>query len=306
MILRLFRSLIFIWFLVPYSRLLCAQPPGELSIAQHMDAKLVERQASYFRGWNHLVEKLRAHGVSEQQIKEIYQSKNMPEFGFIGFSMQAKESPRIYKEFYNPSKLKTARNFLKKYSAIFDLAEKEFNVSRNVVTAILLVETHFGSYTGNSLVINRLSRLAAIADPKNLEQNFKRHKSEIPDLTIEEVEKRGRYIEDLFFPEIPALMQIARDNKLNAFQIKGSPAGAFGIPQFLPTTYLKFAVDADGDGRISLFHEADAIWSTSNFLANSGWKDSGTRAEKEAVIWKYNRSQPYVDTILHISTQLGG
>ena len=71
-----------------------------------LSKKLLKKQASAFRGWDHLVDKLRAAGASEQQIKEVYQSPRMPKFSYISFNVNPRESTRMYKEFYTKSKLK--------------------------------------------------------------------------------------------------------------------------------------------------------------------------------------------------------
>ena len=65
-------------------------------------------------------------------------------------------------------------------------------------------------------------------------------------------------------------------------------------------------MDGNNDGRVSLFKYEDAVLSTAHYLSQSGWKDSATLQEKEEVIWKYNQSDAYVDTILAIADDLQG
>jgi membrane-bound lytic murein transglycosylase B len=70
---------------------------------------------------------------------------------------------------------------------------------------------------------------------------------------------------------------MARDKGTNIFALRGSWAGAIGIPQFMPGSYMKFAVDFDGDGQVDLSGTpADAIGSVANFLKQHGWKPGET------------------------------
>ena len=88
--------------------------------------------------------------------------------------------------------------------------------------------------------------------------------------------------------------------------MRGSGAGAFGFPQFLPTSYLRYGVDGDGDGRVSLYDMADAAASCARFLAQNGWRPGLSLAEQRRVLWQYNRSEPYIDTILALHRQIDG
>jgi membrane-bound lytic murein transglycosylase B len=75
-----------------------------------------------------------------------------------------------------------------------------------------------------------------------------------------------------FRGEFEQFLLMARDNGLDPANIKGSFAGAMGMPQFIPTSYRKFAVDFDGDGKVNLWEgTADTIGSVANYLKQFGW-----------------------------------
>lgn len=261
---------------------------------------------SKYRGWDHLVKKLVAQGVDEKELRSVFGSKRMPEFDRVTFKMVPGEPKDIYTHFRSAPKVAKARENLNKYRRVYNRAESEFGVDREVIAAILLVETQYGTYTGKSGIFNRLARLANIDDPENIRKNYKRlREEEKEDVTLEEVEKRARYVAEMFEKEIPALLSIAKKNGFNVFNMKGSSAGAFGLPQFLPSSYVNFAVDGNGDGRISLYQMEDAILSTANFLKQHGWKaDLKTEEERKEVIWHYNHSEPYVATVLAVANLL--
>ena len=92
--------------------------------------------------------------------------------------------------------------------------------------------------------------------------------------------------------------------KQSPFYYKGSYAGAFGIPQFLPTSYLKWGIDSDNSGSVNLYWYPDAIYSVANYLREHGWKPGLSQEKQEKVIWEYNHSKTYVDTVLKAARKL--
>ena len=278
----------------------CEQPLIDLEQARPARKHKIEINESDFRGWGHLANKLHQQGVSLQELKSIYGGNKLPRFERVSFSLNPSESKNIYRGFATRQNINAANNFLNKYHNTFERAHRDSNVPKEVVAAILLVESHFGKNTGSKAIIYRLSRLANIASPKNLDYNYHRLKEDDPNVTFDQVASRGRYLEDTFLPEIVALVRIAEEQNINIFNVKGSKAGAFGWPQFLPSSYLNHAVDFNMDGRVSLFQPQDAIGSVSNYLRNHGWGQKSP----EDVIWKYNKSQAYIDTVLLIAKKL--
>src|SRR5439155_20900390 len=82
---------------------------------------------------------------------------------------------------------------------------------------------------------------------------------------------------------------------------EGSPLGAFGLPQFLPTSYLRYGTDADGDGRVDLFDVPDAATSCARYLAAAGWRPGCSATVQRTALRTYNHSEAYVATVLAIS-----
>lgn len=257
-----------------------------------------------FRGWDYLVAKLRKDGISELELRAVYLNRQMPPFSTAYFKLVPKESHAMYSSYKKESLVKRARDFIENHKSIFDEAEKKYKVNRHVIASIMLIESRYGSNTGDHLIINRLSRVGSIAKPDNILANYKKLKKENPRVTLKQVEERAHYLESRFYPEVLALFEMSRKQNINLLTLKGSSAGAFGIPQFLPSTYLKHGVDANNDGHISLFDIEDAVHSTSKYLASEGWQDNAPKKQKEAVIWEYNHSGPYIDTVLSIADRL--
>jgi membrane-bound lytic murein transglycosylase B len=175
------------------------------------------------------------------------------------------------------------------------------------VTAILHVETGCGRNTGSSPLAYRLARLAMANEPANLERNMERLAGydASPDL-IRQVKERARYLEDTFYPEVRAVFELSDRLAVDPLELRGSGSGAFGYPQFLPTSYLRFGRDGSGDGRVDLFDIDDASASCANYLAAQGWRKGLTEKERRSVIWRYNRSDAYVSTVLALARSLDG
>jgi membrane-bound lytic murein transglycosylase B len=283
----------------PKSKHKAARPKS--SQASH---PLLGNPNSKYHGWDYLAGQLRKAGVAQQDIDSIYQDPRMPRFTFIPFKVKPKEASTMYTSFNKDFFAQLGASFIDEYDYEFDSMERAYGVPREVVTAILVIETQIGRYTGKDIIVYRLSRLASVLDPNNLQENYRRLKASDPNVTLEEVKARGRYLEDTFLPEIPALLEISKRNHVNIFHVLGSSAGAFGIPQFLPTAFHKYGIDGDGDGFVSLFNKTDALWSAGNYLAAFGYRRDLPYAEKRKVIWEYNRSDAYIDTVLRLAARI--
>ena len=123
-------------------------------------------------------------------------------------------------------------------------AEEKYGVSRYMLAAIWGVESNFGQEMGKRSLVQSLTTLACMGD-------------------------RASY----FRSELMATLKIIDRGDVPAEKLSGSWAGAFGQTQFMPSTFLRLAVDSDGDGRRDIVDSApDALASTANYLAKSGWR----------------------------------
>lgn len=258
------------------------------------------------RGWGYLKAKLVSDGVARDRVDRVFGDPRMQPFDGLYFSPYSpRESHTMYRNFLSDEVTVQARQCRADNAAAFEKAERRFAVPASVCAAILTVETHCGRNTGRSMILYRLARLAMANDPDNLRRNLNRWSAGDPDVE-QRLRARARYLEDTFYPEVRATFEIARREGIDPLGLKGSGAGAFGFPQFLPTSYLQYAVDGNGDGRISLYDASDAAASCANYLARNGWHPGLSYQEQRAVIWRYNRSDAYIDTVLTLSRNIEG
>jgi membrane-bound lytic murein transglycosylase B len=147
--------------------------------------------------------------------------------------------------FVTETRVAEGAEFWRRNAAALERAARERGVPAEIVVAIIGVETVYGRQMGNWRVIDALSTLAFDYPPRA----------------------------DFFRGELEQFLLFARDQGLDVFSVKGSYAGAIGIPQFMPGSYRRYAVDFDGDGATNLrASEPDAIGSVANFLAQHGWR----------------------------------
>jgi membrane-bound lytic murein transglycosylase B len=269
---------------------------------------LVPRTGLAADGWDYLVDKLVADGIEVDAVRAAFDDPRMASFDGLEFSPERpRESRARYRQFQRGSTIAAARRCRARYADELTLAEKRTGVSANVIAAILFVETHCGQNTGSYRVFHRLARLAMANEPDNFANNrlrFADGDGWVDPEVDEGLRIRGRYLEDTFYPEVRASFAVAKRLGLTPLDLRGSPSGAFGHPQFLPTSYLLYAQDADGDGHASLHRPGDAALSAGNYLAAHGWRPGLDRVTRRRVIWFYNHSDAYVDTVLFLADQI--
>lgn len=263
------------------------------------------RELKRIKGWDYAFESLIKAGLDSDFIYKLLSDKRMPNAKPVFFSVKPKEPRNLYSRRNNWKERKNAIKFYAENIKFFKQATEKYKVPASVILSILQIETRCGSYTGNSRVLPRLLRLASAASPKNIQKNYKskvRHKR---NLKLDDVRNRAKWLEKTFLPHAIATILLAKEHNIHPLELKGSKAGAFGLPQFLPGTYLVYGTDGDLDGKVDLYQPADAVFSVANYLKQHGWHENiSSKEKKEKVIWKYNRSKPYIDTVLAMAEKL--
>ena len=152
-------------------------------------------------------------------------------------------------QFVNETRVANGLAFWKENRRSLKRAEEKYGVPAQIIVAIIGVETNYGRNMGRYRVIDALSTLAFDYPPRA----------------------------SFFRGELEQYLLLAREERLNVFATRGSYAGAIGIPQFMPGSLRRYAVDFNGDGRIDLTRSsADAVGSVANFLKQHGWQPGAT------------------------------
>jgi lytic murein transglycosylase len=178
-----------------------------------------------------------------------------------------------------PPRLARGSNLMKQYGSVLGRIEQSYGVPGEVLVAIWGLETDFGVNIGKFPTLRSLATLA-----------YDCRRSE---------EFRGQLMDAL---------RIIERGDLSPPEMRGAWAGEIGQTQFMPSSYLKFAVDFDGNGRRDLLHSApDVLASTANYLASYGWqrgKDWEPGSANFGVIQQWNKSEVYARTIAYFASQL--
>jgi membrane-bound lytic murein transglycosylase B len=146
--------------------------------------------------------------------------------------------------FLTPARISGGLEFWQQHADLLGRARDVYGVPEEIIVSIIGVETLYGRRLGSFRVIDALYTLGF------------------------EMTERATF----FRGEMEQFLLLARENALDPLGIKGSFAGAMGMPQFIPTSYRRFAVDFDGDGKINLWDSAaDVIGSVANYLRHFGW-----------------------------------
>jgi len=178
-----------------------------------------------------------------------------------------------------PPRLARGSNMLKQYGSVLSRIEQAYGVPGEVLVAIWGLETDFGVNTGKFPTLRSLATLAYDC-------------------------RRA----DTFRGELMDALRIVERGDLAPSEMRGAWAGEIGQTQFMPSSWIKYAVDFDGNGRRDLMRNVpDVLASTANYLAGYGWKrgkDWEPDGPNFAVLQQWNKSEVYAKTIAYFATQL--
>ena len=161
------------------------------------------------------------------------------------------------------------RRVLSDHYGYFKKLEGLYGVEKEAIVAIFRVETDLGEYTGAYSVFNSFFTMATLPN------------------------RRSEWAEE----ELVQFLVICRNEGKDPLSIKGSWAGAFGLCQFVPSSFLTYAVKGDGEGVVDLFNFFDAMASIANYLKQNGWQTDSVALKRRA-IFAYNHCDNYVKAVL--------
>jgi lytic murein transglycosylase len=181
----------------------------------------------------------------------------------------------------SPARLRGGATMLKRHAATLSRIEQRFGVPAPVLVAIWGLETDFGAVKGNHPVIRSVATLAYDC-------------------------RRS----DFFKAHLFDALRIVDSGDLTPAEMRGAWAGEMGQTQFMPSNYVRYAIDFDGDGRADLLHSpADVLASTANYLQGHGWVRGGDwepGSPNFEAIRAWNKSQVYSRTIAYYASKLAG
>jgi membrane-bound lytic murein transglycosylase B len=193
-------------------------------------------------------EMTRDYGFASEQLVGMFAEVERKQAILDAISRPA-EKVKQWKD-YRPIFITDARinkgvEFWKQHEATLARAEAEYGVSAQVIVAIIGVETSYGGNTGSYRVMDALSTLAFDYPPRA----------------------------PFFRKELREFLLLTREEQVEPLSLKGSYAGAMGLPQFMPSSFRAYAVDFDGDNYINIWtNPVDAIGSVASYFNRHGWQ----------------------------------
>ncbi len=163
------------------------------------------------------------------------------------------------------------KTFMQEHREILNRAEKEFGVPAEIIAAIIGVETYYGRLTGKHTVFDSLTTLGFDYPPRSA----------------------------FFKSELKQFLLLSKEEDISVDEMTGSYAGAMGMPQFISSSYRRYAVDFDGDGKRDLWNSVpDVIGSVANYFSEHGWQKGETvthsvTVNDTSIVKKKNTLKPY-------------
>jgi membrane-bound lytic murein transglycosylase B len=224
---------------------------GALLLGLSLTVGFGEAPARAQEGFGRFVQELwpaaKARGVSRATFEEALDGVE-PDPKIIALTRKQSEFVRPIWDYINGAvsaqRLERGRQMAAEWSKTLAAVERTYGVPRSVVLGVWGMETNFGSFTGSIYVVRALATLAYTG-----------------------------YRGDFFKEELLTALEILEQEHVDRTRMLGSWAGAMGQTQFMPSSFMKYAVDGDRDGRRDIWGSVpDALASTANYLRRQGWK----------------------------------
>ena len=213
---------------------------------EHDYIKISISEQGFLQWKDYLYNKALDKGYNRYFLQELFNNINFSKQTLIQDKKQFKKQSftQYYHNAVNNLRIKKARKKLKKYYQLLDKIESQYQVPKSYIIALWAVESNFGAGMGDFNIINSLANLAYEG-------------------------RRRKFFEREFFAALDILVQ----ENITIKKFKGSWAGAMGQCQFMPTTYLEYAVDYNNDGKKDIWHnKADIFASIANYLHKYKWQ----------------------------------
>ena len=218
-------------------------------------------------------------GISQDDIDNIFSDERVEIYYSIYTPPVLKEGEKKKKKLsyfdeefglFKPESIESGKRIIADNKKLFDQIEALYGVPANYIVAIIRIETDFKKYLGKYGVFNAL-------------------------YTMYLLDKRAKRVA-MAHRELVTWVRMCKRRDMDPFAMKGSWAGAFGIPQFMPSSYVIFAVDYNDDGKTDLYDYPDAFASIANYLHHAGWK-TGNEGKMRWAVYSYNHEKAYVNAV---------
>jgi len=223
---------------------LCVLPPSSFAAGKVQEGLNLDSK-KYQSLIKELVEK---HQFEVKYLEDLFNQVVIKKDIIEKFERPAEHLPfyKYRKIFIKEDMIQKGHAYIEKNRELLTIVEKKYGVPKEVIASILGVETRFGK------------------------PGIERYRAfDVYNTAFALYPRREKF----YRGELIAFLKLCRNEGFDPLSIKSSYAGAFGVPQFIPSSYLRYAVDFDGDGKKDLWHsKADIYGSVASYLKTFGWK----------------------------------
>ncbi len=273
--------------------------------------RTLENQDQKIEFFSPVIQKLVDKGIPYEFVLALIQDSSVnfnERYVQLDVSLRKSQQPsspaksNIYEKLVNDEAVSKIIKFIKNNRAILDSAQSKYSVHPEILASLLWVETRHGEYLGNHQVVSVYLSLALADQNDFIEFNLKRNKDKLKPTKKELVELKEKLLQrsktkaNWAVNELVSIYKNKDKFPMPITQIYGSWAGAFGISQFIPSSFARWAKDGNNDGYFNLFDLEDAIHSAAHYLNKHGFGPSEEQQRK--AIYSYNHSNTYVNTIM--------
>lgn len=251
-----------------------------------------------------LIQVLAREGWNDEDLKTLERFLSDPRAEFrpevLTVNATHQESAEQYQQHLTAEAVSRTYAYWEGRRGMMESAAGGAGVPLEVIVAILKVETNLGVYPGKESVFNVYWSLALGDREEVLSRAVTGEYPNQRELKAK-LAKRARWARG----QLRDLMYMAREGHgRDPVGMMGSWAGAFGLAQFIPSSYRAYGRDGNGDGVIDLDDVADAAASIANYLHRNGWPADGSEKRRRKAIRAYNHSEHYVDCVLALADSL--
>lgn len=260
---------------------------GSKIMYQSFSDRELEILSSAFKG--------RLPGADIKNILSHPSFKKIPDMISMNVTKPIRLKTSMYAHFAEEPALTRARKFSSRWQRALKEASQKYRVDPEVITSIILIETNLGTYTGKYRLMSVYP--SVFVDSVNL---LKNGSASLSKRMLKRVKRKKAWA----LNQLRSLLKMYQSFGMDLFNIRGSYAGAMGICQFLPSSYLRYAVSAIPGSKADLFTEPDAIHSVASYLKNHGYRLGLNRSKNRKAIYAYNHSDVYVNIVLKVAKKL--
>lgn len=254
--------------------------------------------------------RLKKKGMPKAFIEMLRSSYDQKSFErVLSLNLLGFMSPPSHMKLVTDDAVENSRSFIRKHGDAFQGAQERYGVPAEVISGLLWIETRHGALTGSfhvpSVYLHLLqanrpanrAKLLQVALKKKSDKKYTRKQ------LIGRIKERSKRRSDWAMEQLVALNDIRSRKMKDLAKLKGSFAGAFGLPQFIPSSYQVWAATNKAEAAPNLFDITDAIYSVANYLHVHGWKTQDESTHIKALM-HYNQSRDYAESILEIARRI--